>query len=98
MGKDERIILAVGFVGLVALLLYHFTDLKNNNITAADDLAAPDLLVPSGQANYMTYNQPFLFSPPVANVLPATASGILGQSFEQPPPSSLETNYDCGCG
>lgn len=97
MSKDERIILAVGFVGLVAILLYHFTDLKSNAVTAENDVAAPDLLVPSGQANYMTYNQPFLFSPPVANILPATASGILGQSFEQPPPSSYDDGSTCGC-
>lgn len=86
MGKDERIILVIGGVALAAILLYHMTELKVSNDVADNIQPAPEFkLVPDGIPNYMVYNQPFLFSPPVANILPATASGILGQSFTQPP-------------
>lgn len=30
--------------------------------------------------NYLTYNQPYAFAPPVVNILPETTDGQIGQS------------------
>lgn len=95
MGKDERIILIIGGLALAAIVLYHITEF--NSVEAAEPM--PEFkVVPSGVANYMVYNQPYLFAPPVANILPETASGILGQSFTQPPATLPADDYgNCGC-
>lgn len=88
MSKDEKIIMALGFLAVAAIILY---------------VQRPDTDAPPTEAeidaeyipvSYLTYNQPYMFAPPVANILPPAASGILGQAFEKA--KSVFSN-DCGC-
>lgn len=74
MGPDEKIIISVAVVALVAILIFN---LKGEE-KPTNEIVLSNEDIPT---SFLTYNQPYMFSPPVANILPQTASGILGQAF-----------------
>lgn len=97
MGKEERIIFALGFIALIAAVI--FSRSGNAPLTGDAATSPPDLTTAPTDRNvdfnYLTYNQPFMFAPPIANVLPQVASGQLGQQF-----ASADYSNDistCGC-
>ena len=96
MEKHEKILLVLGALLIVAVLIWDYKP--------ADDV--PHLTLnnqnpPQNQAwnkwKFLTYNQPYLFAPPVANILPATAIGILGIKYTPDPQNYDGTLADCGC-
>lgn len=78
MESDEKILLVIGGVALVALLIFDYAPAFQpmNGSTAP----VPDAATDTGW-NWQTYNAPYLFAPPVAGTLPTTAMGILGQAY-----------------
>jgi hypothetical protein len=98
MGKEERIIFALGFVALVALVIFSRgpVPMTGNAPTSPPDTTANPVDYQSASlANYLTYNQPWLMAPPVANILPQSASGQLGQAL--PDADNSGDFYGCGC-
>ena len=78
MTKDEKIILVLGGVMLGAIILYHLTNTPDN---AAEIQVDESGIIPtmsqtmagaqSGKVRaYIGYNSPFLFAPPIGNVMP----------------------------
>ena len=92
MNKDEKILLICGVLVVAALLLWSY-DPKIMDQSKNEPEQPADAVIP--KSSYLTYNQPYMFSPPVANVLPQTASGILGQPF--PETGNSTPISDCGC-
>jgi len=83
MGKDEKILLIVAAVALVAVVVARYGSRFVGAVVSE----------PIAQTN-LTYNQPsFMFGAPVANVLPDNANQI-GVTT-----NADEFMYsDCGCG
>lgn len=100
MLKEERIIYTL--IGLVAVAALISMFVKNYNpangmqIDNTDLTGAAHVVVTNGARNseFLTYNQPYAFSPPVANLLPNQASGMLGQKFVD---YSGSTDNGCNC-
>lgn len=95
MGKEERIIFALGFVALVALVIFSRNGAPMLGPAATEPpetKASPIDYSDDHLTNYLTYNQSWLFAPPVGNVLPQVASGNTGI----PLPDS-NAPFDCGC-
>jgi hypothetical protein len=99
MGKEERIIFALGFISLVAIMIFHRGGNNAPMLGNAPTKPPPTTTAPvdysTNNVNYLTYNQPWLMAPPVGNVLPQIASGQLGQTFTEP--DLTGNNIDCMC-
>lgn len=83
MTREETVILMLAFGALVTVLVWQ--------VRPGESVAAP---ADSAVTN-LTYNQPFMFAPPVANIMPNAAASQLGV------PSNSDVFYDpakmCGC-
>jgi hypothetical protein len=84
MSKDERIILMLALIALVALVIGKW---KASH--------APAGYTPSEGLTNLNYNQPrWAFAPPVANILPQSAASMLGVPL---PDGAKWSTSDCGC-
>ena len=96
MQNDEKILLVVGAVALVALVIFNQGGLtRPGAVTAtADDFADVPSYLGAAQMS------PFAFSPAVGNVLPYASQGTVGQD-SNPTAAVNAANYatgSCGCG
>ena len=97
MSKEERIIYTLGALALFAIVIgtiakSYFPD----GMPAIVDASYKVITNGPRNVNYLTYNQPYLFGPPVANLLPSQSSGMLGQSLPTSPMDySGASNSDC---
>lgn len=92
MSKDERIILAISFTALVALIIAKWRNVVSGDPSPAESDSGALSLTP------LTYNQApmFMFSPPVANVLPNSAAS-LGGSVTGVTDHRFYDPASCGC-
>lgn len=96
MTREETTFVGIALLGLAALVIY---DVRTKNAVATPDAPTLDPLqaMQSTGPAYLIYNQPWAFSPPVGNVLPAVTSGQAGQVAGQgPTPTSPATCNTCG--
>lgn len=100
MTKEEKILLALAFVGLVFVLLFQ----RSPEIKAPTSAPYRDVDESSTNQNasmttgpeYLMYNTPWAFAPPVMNTLPTVTAGQVGQTVEQP--TDFSKRYSaCGC-
>lgn len=87
MSREETTIIVLTLGALVAYLAW-FT--KPPAVIEEGEAA-----VAYGATN-LTLNQPFMFAPPVANILPQQAASQLGQPMPTSEPYYSAT-YGCGC-
>lgn len=92
MDKNEKIFLALAVAALVAIVLFRLKAPDNPAQKPID--GAPESVPSVGGPEYLMYNQPYSFGPPLQNVLPNQASGVIA------PQGNGEYNYtaSCGCG
>lgn len=94
MDKTERAILLVLCLAVIAWLVMHLRPIPAQD--AIVEAAGPDTSMAEGP-NYLIYNMPWAFSPPVGNILPQRSAGLLGQNIaESIDPTSQAIS--CGCG
>lgn len=84
MTREETTLLMLAFGALVALLIWYKRPVA--------DIPLSDYTEP---VTNLTVNQPFMFSPPVANIMPQTASSELGVPLSDTDP--YYSSQNCGC-
>jgi hypothetical protein len=99
MGTDERIALGVLAVALVALIVFNVRGVTQAERAVAATEATPAEPTAVTGPEYLTYNAPWGFSPPIYNMLPKRTAGMIGQvAAETPHSTSTATALNCGCG
>jgi hypothetical protein len=102
MTKEEKILLGLALVGLVAIVIFQRPQLTTVPALANSDpvseiglsmTPANDSVVQGRQ--YLTYNAPFFFAPPVSNFLPSITAGIGSQTVNSP--TNFADDNSCGC-
>ena len=96
MQIDEKILLVIGAVALVALVLFNQNGIGQGILAGVTQAPADNVPSYLGAAQM----SPFAFAPPVGNVLPYTSQGEVGQASTATD-STYAQNYataGCGCG
>lgn len=78
--NSERIFLFLVAAALIAVVIWNVKAPPSGMLTLADEHVPPETPL-SRKQGPLTYNQPYLFSPPVANVLPRQAFGVGGADW-----------------
>lgn len=96
MKHHEKVFFALCAVFIVAVLIWKY-EVKSPFVAMI--APSPPQNTSYNKFSYLTYNQPYYFSPPVANTLPQTAKGILGIKYATDTSSFDGTSdgSDCGC-
>lgn len=93
MRNEEKILLALCAVALVALVIWRNPKVVTGETIATISGDIPDEAsteaAPGGPA-YLTYNQPYIWGPPVNNFLPAINATNNGGTI-------VNSLNDCGC-
>lgn len=92
MDRNEKLFIALAVIALAAVVLFKIKQPVNPAEKPID--GSPDSIPAPQGPEYLTYNQPYGFGPPLQNVLPNLASGVIA------PQNMNEYNYtaSCGCG
>jgi len=96
----EKVLLLLAFAALAAIVLFRnkpqiadvFVEEEPSAMESGDGV-----LTPANTAlgpDYLMYNQPWAFTAPVMNFLPATTTGQIGQVVKNPSAMQVEA---CGC-
>ena len=95
MTKEEKILLGLTIAALVAVVIYQrkpdmIVPVNDPVVELGKSITPRNDSVVTGP-EYLTYNSPWFFAPPIGNFLPSTTAGQGNQTVNQP------TNFDCGC-
>lgn len=96
MTQEETTFVGIAVLALAALVIY---DVRSKNAAVTTDAPPLDPIqaMQTSGPQYLLYNQPWAFSPPVGNVLPSVTAGQIGQVAGQgPTPTSQATCNTCG--
>jgi hypothetical protein len=100
MGRLEISFMGVSIVALVALVIFDIraknAALATSNKTQPVNNTLADATV-QGPA-YLLYNQPWMFSPPVGNIMPSVTAGQAGQMITQSPAPTSAAQLCSTCG
>lgn len=101
MSKDEKILYSIAGLGLLLIAIINIVRLMPDNDDNNVSYNQPDVIITNGARhnNYLTFNKPYAFSPPVANLLPQTIQSFLGVRTDNNANNNQTTtaNDDCGC-
>ncbi len=102
MEKQEKILLGLLAVALVALVIFRVRPDLAPDVTPNMASTTPARAGAVSQGpEYLTYNQPYAFGPPVYNALPQITAGQAGQSAGMTPSPvapNMAVDPGCGCG
>lgn len=100
MTRDEKVFLGLALAALAAIVIF-----QRPQTVAAREYVDPidrvgNSLTPRNDSvvkgpEYMTYNQPWFFAPPIGNFLPSITAGLGSQTVNQP--TDFVDPNDCGC-
>jgi len=99
MERSEQVFIGVAFVALVALVIL---DLRSKAAITPTEATQPTnnplaMATQEGPA-YLLYNQPWMFSPPVGNIMPSVTVGQAGQIVNQSPAPTSPGQICSTCG
>lgn len=94
MSKDEKITLAVVGLLILAVLIWRkpiVAAIAESEIPVVDEIGVSMNRLNTSMTkgpDYLMYNMPYAFSPPIGNFLPSITAGQIGQTVNRP------TNFD----
>lgn len=103
MTKEEKILLGLAMVALAAIVVFQ----RPKMTTVFQDSVNSDPVVEIGKSitpvndsvtrgfEYLSYNSPYFFAPPVSNFLPSITAGIGAQTINSP--TNFADDNSCGC-
>jgi hypothetical protein len=96
MTKDEKILIAFAALMIMAIIIWRkpIARVVSGETSVADEIGMSQTQYNASVTRgpeYMMYNAPYAFAPPLGNFLPSITAGQVGQTVNKP--TNFESEY-----